>query len=242
MDDIRFGAAVRAVRIRKRRRQVDLAERAAVSQSTVSRIERGHVGSLSIDAVRAVAGALDIRVDLAARWRAGDLDRLLNARHSALHDAMARYFATRHGPWEIAPEVSFSIYGERGVIDIVAWHPARRALLIIELKTDIADVNDLMGSVDRKRRLAAHVARERGWDAAHVSVWVAVAASRTNRARVAAHAAVLRRAFPEDGRSVEAWLRSPDRPIRALSLWHGRGDAFGSGLTPVRRVRTPRAA
>jgi transcriptional regulator with XRE-family HTH domain len=242
MDDIRFGAAVRAIRVRKGWRQVDVAERARVSQSTVSRIERGHVGPLSIDAVRSVARALDIRVDLMARWRAGDLDRLLNARHSALHDAMARYFATRHGPWEIAPEVSFSIYGERGVIDIVAWHPGRRALLIIELKTDIADVNELMGSVDRKRRLAFQIARERGWDPAHVSVWVAVAASRTNRARVAAHSAVLRQAFPDDGRSVEAWLRSPDRPIRALSLWQGRGDALGTGLATLRRVRAPRAA
>ena len=45
----------------------------------------------------------------------------------------------------LAPEVSFSIYGERGVIDILAWHPGRRALLIIELKTDIVDVNELVG-------------------------------------------------------------------------------------------------
>jgi hypothetical protein len=28
--------------------------------------------------------------------------------------------------------VTFSIYGERGSIDIVAWHPGRRALPIIE--------------------------------------------------------------------------------------------------------------
>ena len=86
----------------------------------------------------------------------------------------------------LAPEVSFSIYGERGVIDILAWHPGRRALLIIELKTDIVDVNDLAGSADRRRRLAPKIVAERGWDPVTVSVWVIVAPGRTNRRRVAA--------------------------------------------------------
>jgi hypothetical protein len=99
-----------------------------------------------------------MRVDLVGRWRAGDLDRLLNAGHSALHESVARYFAGDHPAWTLAPEVSFSIYGERGVVDIVAWHPGRRALLIIELKTDIADVNELVGTVDRKRRLGRRIA------------------------------------------------------------------------------------
>lgn len=35
------------------------------------------------------------------------------------------------------PEVSFSIYGQRGVIDILAWHAATRSLLVIELKTEM---------------------------------------------------------------------------------------------------------
>ncbi len=61
------------------------------------------------------------------------------------------------------PEVSFAVYGERGVIDILAWHPGERALLVIELKTEIVDIQDLIGTVDRKRRLARVVARDRGW-------------------------------------------------------------------------------
>ena len=94
MDDQRFGTVVRAVRQRRGWRQQDLAEKAGVSQATVSRIERGHCESLSLDTVRRVAGALDIRVDLVARWRSGDLDRLANARHSALHQAVAATFRT----------------------------------------------------------------------------------------------------------------------------------------------------
>jgi hypothetical protein len=65
----------------------------------------------------------------------------------------------------VVPEVSFSIFGERGVIDVLAWHAATRTILVIELKTVIADVNELIGNVDRKRRLAPRVAAERGWDA-----------------------------------------------------------------------------
>jgi hypothetical protein len=79
-----------------------------------------------------------VRIDLVARWRGGDLDRLVNARHAALHEAVGRTLSEVAGR-EYAPEVSFSVYGERGIIDILAWHGASRALLVIELKTEIVD-------------------------------------------------------------------------------------------------------
>ncbi len=240
MDDQRLGAAVRLIRIRRRWRQRDLAAAARVSTSTVSRLERGHLGSLSVDAIRWIAAVLDIRVDLLGRWRAGDLDRLLNARHSALHEAVARAFRADLPDWTIRPEVSFSIYGERGIVDVVAWHPARRALLIIELKTDIVDVNDLVGGVDRKRRLAARIAAELGYQPLTVSTWVVVAPGRTNRRRIAVHGAMLRAAFPVDGRGVRRWLRDPDRAIAALSLWpESHAQTVRSDPVPVRRVRRP---
>ena len=238
MDDARFGAAIRAVRQRRGWRQQDLGVRAGVSDSTISRLERGHPGSFSLDTIRAVTAALDIRVDLVPRWRAGDLDRLLNARHSALHDLVARWFRDELPAWVLAPEVSFSIYGERGVIDIVAWHPGRRALLVIELKTDIADVNEMLGTLDRKRRLAREAVAERGWDPATVSVWLIVAGGRTNRARIAAHRAVLRAALPAGARAMRSWLRDPTGSIAGLSLWTTDG---GRALVPVRRVRRRRA-
>ncbi len=232
---MRLGAAVRAARLRRRLRQRDLAALAGVSQSTVSRIERGHIGSLSMDTVAAVCEAISVRVDLVPRWRGGDLDRLLNARHAALHDSAARWFARRHRAWVLAPEVSFSIYGERGVIDVLGWHPIRRALLVIELKTEIVDVNELIGTLDRKRRLAPVVARDRGWDAATVSAWVVVARSRTNRRRIDGHAALLRNAFPSDAREMRGWLRDPVGSCAAVSL-----ESFGAGsrgATSAKRVR-----
>ncbi len=238
MDDQRVGSALREIRIRRGLRQADLARAAGVSAPTISRLERGHVATFTVETIRAVAKALDVRMDLSPRWRGGDLDRLLNARHSALHERVARYF--RELPeWVAEPEVSFAIYRESGVIDILAWHPGRRMLLVIELKTDIADVNELVGTVDKKSRLAIQVAAGRGWDVkgASVSIWLIVADGHTNRRRVQAHGSMLRAVFPSDGRSMAGWLRNPATPIRALSFWPNvRGRNASGGATPIRRV------
>ncbi len=240
MDDPRLGGLFRAVRIHRRWRQDDEADAAGIARSTVSRIERGHLGELSVDTVRRVAAALDIHVDLLARWRGGDLDRLVGAGHSAMHEVIAKLFTSTPG-WVAAPEVSFSIYGERGVIDVLAWHRERRMLLVVELKTELISVESLIGQVDRYRRLAPRIGRERGWDAASVSGWVVLADSRMNRRRLARHATVLRGAFPVDGRSIPGWLRRPDRPISALSfLANDHPGDVRRGFSTPRRVRRPR--
>ncbi len=208
-----------------------------MSRSAVSLIERGRLDELRFGTALRVAAALEVRLEVRARWRGGDLDRLLNAGHSALHESLARYLQALSG-WVFAPEVSFAIYGERGIIDILAWHPGRRALLVIELKTDIADVQELIGTVDRKRRLAARIARERGWDPLAVSAWVIVADTKTNWRRVQRHAAVLRAAFPRDGRTLRSWLRDPAVPVAALSFWTIDRDLSTSGNLPTpKRVR-----
>jgi transcriptional regulator with XRE-family HTH domain len=239
MDDFRFGTALRLVRQRRGWRQQDLSDKSGISQSAISRMERGQIGHQSIDSIRAVASTLEIRVDVIPRWRAGDLDRLQNSRHSALHESVARMFRDELPAWILAPEVSFAIYGERGVIDILAWHPGRRALLVIELKTDIADVNELVGTFDRKRRLARQVALARGWDPVTVSAWLIVASSRTNRRRIEAHEAMLRAALPEDGRTIRRWLRDPARPVNGLSFWTDTRPETGRPHSrPIRRVRT----
>lgn len=238
MDDLRFGTVIRFVRQARGWRQVDLARAAGASQSTVSRIERGHVGSLSIDTTRSVACALDVRTDLMPRWRGGDLDRLMSRAHSALHESVARMFRDALPAWVLAPEVSFAVYAERGVIDILAWHPGRRALLVIELKTDVVDVNELLGTLDRKRRLAAKIGSGRGWDAVSVSAWLIVRESRTGRRRVQAHASMLAGALPDDRTVLRRWLLDPVGTVGGLSFWSDTHAGHGRhGYRPIRRVR-----
>jgi hypothetical protein len=104
----------------------------------------------------------------------------------------------------------------------------------VELKTEIVEVQRLIGTVDRYRRLAPQIGRELGWEALTVGVWVAVAESPTNRRRLGEHARVLRAAFPSDGRSVRGWLRSPSGPLRALSFL---SDARVANRTAARSSR-----
>lgn len=236
MDDQRLGSAIRAARIRRRLRQTEVAQRAGVSQSLVSLVERGHLDHLSLAGLRHVGAALDVRIDVVARWRGGELDRLLNAKHSALHEDVARMFDRTPG-WSMAPEVSFNVYGERGVIDVLAFHPVTRSLLAVELKTEIVDVQELVGTRSRKVRLARGVALDRGWHAASVSGWIVVASSTTNRRRILAHRTMLRAAFGSDGRTMRRWLLAPQGSVAGLSMWSptNRG-GIGSGLAPVKRV------
>jgi hypothetical protein len=130
---------------------------------------------------------------------------------------MARWLREVAG-WLALPEVSFARYGERGIIDIIAWHAASRTLLVIELKTRIVDVNELMATMDVRRRLAWEIARDQGWEPAAVGIWVVIAPNRTNARILADYATVLRAKFPADGRSMRRWLTRPSGEIAALSF------------------------
>jgi transcriptional regulator with XRE-family HTH domain len=239
MDGKRVGRAFRVVRIRKRMRQSDVAAAAGVSTSTVSRIEHGSLGRVPVGTLLGIADVLGMSVSLTVAWEGAELDRLLGGRHSAMHEVVARMIAGLDG-WEQAPEVSFSIFGERGLIDILCWHAATRTLLVIELKTELADVQATVGALDRKVRLASQVAGERGWRPAVVAGWLLIAEGATNRRRVEAHRTMLRNAYPVDGRSMAAWLRAPSGAVRAMSfLSDPRLVGTTTGLAPVKRVRRP---
>jgi transcriptional regulator with XRE-family HTH domain len=240
VDDQRVGAAFRAVRIRRSWRQQDVAERAGVSASLVSLVERGHIGSIAVNSLREIAGVLDIRIDVFARWRGGDLDRLLNRRHAALAEAIAAFVSALPG-WQVAPEVSFAFYGERGSIDLLAWHAASRTLLVIEVKTEIADLHELLMVLDRKGRLAYKIGKERGWIPIHVATWLVVAEGTANRRRLSAHRTLIRSAMPSGGNDVRRWLKHPAGRIAACSFWSSSipgGAKWASGGT--KRVRRPR--
>jgi transcriptional regulator with XRE-family HTH domain len=218
MNDQRVGTAIRAVRVRRGWRQADVAAKARIARNTISLIERGHLSKVSVPAFRRVTAALEIRSEVHLWMAHGDLDRMLNAGHAAMHESMARFFGTLPG-WVHAPEVSFAIYSERGVIDILAFHEPTGSLLVIELKTEFVSLEDLLTTMDVRLRHAAKIARERGWNAKSVSAWIVFADSRTNRRRVDAHAAVLRAAYPTDGNVMRGWLRAPKGSVRALSFW-----------------------
>ncbi|HEY3334391.1 MAG TPA: helix-turn-helix domain-containing protein [Candidatus Limnocylindrales bacterium] len=233
---------IRAVRVRRGLRQADLAHAAGVSQSTVSRIERGRLTALPIGTLRAVTEALDVRATIRLHGSGAELDRLLGAGHSAMHEELARLFAGLPD-WVSLPEVTFAVFGERGAIDVLAWHEPTRSLLVIELKTELVDVQETVGSLDRKVRLGMRIARERGWDPLTVSSWLLIAESPTNRRAVARHAGMLSQRFALDGRAMSGWLRRPAGRVHALSfLSSSHRVGAGRRFAPVSRVRRARHA
>lgn len=238
-----MGAAFRAVRIRRGWTQAKLANRAGVSASLVSLVERGHLDSVSVRVLRRIAAAIDIRLELWARMRTGDLDRIINAGHAALHEELARHIDGLPG-WIHAPEVSFAVFGERGVIDVLAFHAATGSLLRHRAQdraglaggpVDDDGRADAAGDWHRcPARLARPGRQLLGRDGRH-------AAEPTARRAPRGHAPLR-----VPGHQMRAWLRRPLGSIRALSFWP---ISNRSGVNQVaalrRRVRqgkTPRIA
>ncbi len=214
MNDIQVGSVIRAVRIRRGLRQSDVADAAGVSQATVSLIERGGLEGTSLKLVRRVALALGVSLPIEPRWRGAELAKLLDERHAGLvRETMSRLAA---GGWEARPEHTFAIQGERGSIDILAWFAAPRALLVVEVKSEITDLQDTLSTLDRKRRLAPAIARAAGWNPLVIGTVIVLPEETRARNEVDRHAPVFDRAFPARTLAVRRWLRQPRQDIRGI--------------------------
>lgn len=192
-----------------------VAAAAGVSQAMVSSVERGHADRWLLAHVIAIPAALDARAEIDLRWRAGELDRLLDADHAALAATMSRTL-TACG-WELRFEVTYAVYGARGSIDVLAWHASTRTLLVIEIKTEVTSAESTIRKLDEKVRLASQIVRERfGWRAAVVARVVVVEDTTTARRRIRAARLLFDAAFPLRGVATRQWLRSPRGQVSAL--------------------------
>jgi transcriptional regulator with XRE-family HTH domain len=234
MDALRFGRQFRTLRIRLERRQEDVSARAGVSRSLVAAIDRGELDGVTVGSLVKAAAALGADVDLYLRWRGERLDRLVDEAHAALVDTFVRLLQGLG--WIVEVEASFSIWGERGSIDILAFHPLFGALLIVEIKSVIADSQAILHGLDRKARLARDVIQGRGWVVRHVSRLLVVGATATSRRRVARLAATYDAAVPERGAVARRWLRRPDRSLAGL-LFLANDSHGGARKAPVARDR-----
>ncbi|HYO45010.1 MAG TPA: helix-turn-helix transcriptional regulator [Candidatus Limnocylindrales bacterium] len=240
MDVVRLGRSVRALRVRRGLRQVDLACGAGVARSVVGRVERGERAGVTLDAIEAIAAALGATADLALRWQGEGMDRLLDEGHARLVDTVVRRLVALG--WDVAVEVSFSRYGERGSIDVMAWHPVRRALVVIEVKSVTPDMQAMLGGIDRKARLGPAIARERGWPADAAARILVVWDTRTNRRRIEAHGPSVRAALPAGSREVTTWLADPaGTPVAGVWFVSDVRGADGKGVRR-QRVRRPGGA
>jgi transcriptional regulator with XRE-family HTH domain len=234
VDNIAFGRGVRALRVRARLRQEDLSARVGLSRGVVARVEQGGADRVTVQTLDAIAKGLDARVVVRLSWRGEGLDRLLDADHAALVEIVVRHLQGLN--WQVATEVSFNHFGERGSIDILAFHREMAVVLVVEVKSVVADVQASLISLDRKTRLAREIAAERGWVATRTATLLVVRETTSSRRRIANHAVTFANAFPDRGFAVRGWLAHPDQGHPLRGLWF-----LSIGTQAVTRERVARA-
>lgn len=207
MDVTRFASDVRLLRRRRGWTQERLASVARVSRWSVVMIETGGADRQPVERLIRVVAALGAQLSLRIQYHGEGLDRLRDRQHAAVVDQVVALL--RGLGWDVATEVSFSVYGERGSIDILAYHPVEGVLLVVEVKSVIPDLGGMLTTLDRKTRLAPDIARERGWRAREASRLLVVAEGSTARRRVREYAATFAAALPARNVAVTRWLRSP---------------------------------
>lgn len=166
---------------------------------------------------------MDIALSIDAWWRAGELDRLVDRGHAALVEYVVGQLQDQG--WLTRVEVTFNNFGERGAADIVAWHPATRTLLIVEVKTRIGDVQATASTFERKVRLLPEVLmREEGWDALEVARLLVIADTQANRSIVRDHRRIFDSIWPERTSATRRWIRHPTTSL--LNDRHGFGGVW----------------
>jgi transcriptional regulator with XRE-family HTH domain len=237
MDDGQIGRLLRAVRLRRNMRQVDVAEQVGVHQGVISDLERGGLETVGLATARRVAHVLDVRLVINAFWRGGEGDRLLDRAHAALVEHVIAFL--RAAGWQVMPEFTFNVFGDRGSVDILAWHPIERILLIVEVKSILTDIQNLLSALSRKLRVVPRAAGEQlGWRARHVAVLVVAAGSHGNRAIVARHASTFDSALPSRSMAIRTWIR---RPVGSLSgLWFVSPGSAPTSVAAATRARVRR--
>jgi transcriptional regulator with XRE-family HTH domain len=217
VDDQHIGRSLRVLRRRRHLRQADVAIAAGVSQSLISDIESGRVSGVTFATLRRVFAAVDAGFEGSVMWRGPALERLMDADHARLVGIAADRL--RRHRWEpIRIEASYSVYGERGSIDLLAGQTDAKAVLIEEVKTSLASIEATLRKLDEKTRLVRDGLCQTllGFEPRCVGRLLILPDDTTARRAVVRHAAVLDVALPERGADVRRWLRDPHMDLAGI--------------------------
>ena len=172
-----IGRLVRDGRLAARWTQQGLERRSGVSQSRLSRIERGACRSVRFIEVDRLFVAVGVRYRLDAHLPPGP--RVVDdAVHVRCATAVQRRLEA--AGWEVRREVEIGSDRSRGWIDVIAFHPATRLLLVIEIKTELRDLGAIERSLNWYVREAARAAARFGWRPTAVASTLLVLATDAN--------------------------------------------------------------
>jgi hypothetical protein len=124
--------------------------------------------------------------------------------------------------WHVATEVEIGDGRSRGWIDVLAWHPASGALLVIEVKTELRDLGAIERSLNWYEREAWAVARRLGWRPRRITGCLLLLATEAVETRLRENRDALARLFPGRARELANLAAEggvdPSRPRRGLAL------------------------
>jgi transcriptional regulator with XRE-family HTH domain len=190
-----IGAAIASVRHALGWSQRELARRARVSQSWISRLETGRLARVSFDAADRVFAIMGAQVVITVQAP------FLVDRQGQRDPAHARLLAhiammLRQAGWLVATEVEVGGDRSRGWIDLLAWHPATGTLLVIEVKTEVHDLGNIQRTLGWYEREAWTAARRLGWRPRAVVGSLLLLATEANDARTRENRLMLDEDFP----------------------------------------------
>ena len=144
--------------------QDELAARAGISQGMISAIEHARVPGLTMARAEQVLGALGATLVISVDAPfLGDRDRQRDPAHARCSAYVTARL--RRAGWEVAAEVEVGGDRSRGWIDVLAFHPSTRQLLVIEIKTEIRDLGAIERTLGWYERESQWSARRLGWQA-----------------------------------------------------------------------------
>ena len=201
---VTFARLCRDTRITLDVTQQELADAAGVSRASIASIESGRANP-SIDVVERIAEALGLELELLGRPPI-----VLNSprQHDLVHARCSGHVDRRFSgqSWPTCREVTIGRGRTRGWIDLLAFDPRRRLLVIVEIKTWIDDLGAIERQLDWYLREAPTVARELGWRPIRTIGWVLALASDEVDDAIRRNRVALSRSFPGRAASMRELL------------------------------------
>lgn len=198
--------------------QQELATAVGVSRSHIAGIETGRANP-SLDLVMRIGDVLGIDLQLVGERPVVIDPRSTDLVHARCSGYVDRRF--RRAGWLTRREVEVVHARSHGWIDLLAFHPVTRELVIVEVKTRL----DNLGAIERQlawyERSATDVAARFGWQPTGVSSWLLLLQSDEVETAVLGSRQVLRDAFECRETEMRAVLRGAKPPapgVRGLAL------------------------
>ena len=198
--------------------QRELAGVVGVSRPLITAIESGQAAP-SLDIVQRIAVALGLEIDIAWRLPVVADPKPGDRVHAWCSGHVDRRFRG-HG-WETRREQEVLLARAHGWIDLLAFDPRTRTLIIVEIKTQIHDLGAIERQLSWYERDAALTAQRHGWRPLRIETWLLVLASEGVDAALREQREVLRLAFParaSEMRQVLAGHVDVPRSGRGLAL------------------------